>query len=69
MEEDTRQWKDLSCSRIGRINMVTMAIVPKAIYRFHIIPIKFPMSFFMEIEKSILNSHGSTKDPKQQKQY
>jgi hypothetical protein len=40
MEEDFRRWKDLLCSSIGRINIVKMAILPKAIYRFSAIPIK-----------------------------
>jgi hypothetical protein len=31
VEEDYRKWKDLPCSLIGRINIVKMAILPKAI--------------------------------------
>ena len=38
IEEDLRRWKDLPCSWIGRINIVKMAILPKAIYRFNAIP-------------------------------
>ena len=38
-EKDTRKWKDLTCSWIGRINRVKMASLPKAIYRFSAIPI------------------------------
>jgi hypothetical protein len=42
IEEDLRRWKDLPCSWIGRINIVKMAILLKAIYRFNAIPTKIP---------------------------
>jgi hypothetical protein len=42
IEEYLRKWKDLQCSWIGRINIVKMAILLKAIYRFNGIPIKVP---------------------------
>ena len=64
IKDDTNRWRDIPYSWIGRLNIVKMTILPKAIYRVNAIPIKLPMAIFTELEQKFHNLYGNTKDPK-----
>ena len=60
IKDDIKRWREIPFSWVGRINIVKMNILSNAIYRLNVIPIKFPMAFFIEPEQKKITVHMET---------
>ena len=64
IKDDINRWRGIPYSWIGRINIVEVTILPKAVYTFSAIPVKSPMVFFTELEQKILQYVWKQKEPR-----
>ena len=63
-EENTNKWKHIPCSWIGRIKIIKMSILPKAIYRFNTIAIKIPIACITDLEQIFQKFIWNQNNPK-----
>ena len=64
IKDDANRWRNIPCSWVRRISIVKLSILPKAIYRFNVIPIKVPMVFLTELKQIISHFVCKCKKPR-----
>ena len=53
IKDDINRWRDIPYSWVEKINIVKSTILPNAVYRFNVIPIKLQMAFFTKLKQKI----------------